>query len=185
MTDAEWAACGDPRPMLSAMCGQLTDGTLRRFAIACVRRVWHLLRDERARRAVEAAEAFVAGRITADELAAAKATITSIPAPRTREPGEHGAFGGAWYASGWYAWYAAWYGSRSVAQAVGEVARAAALPDQEPDFPAERLAAGAAFARARDAELVAQAALLRELVGPRGSPPAAEPGAPADPRRMS
>lgn len=176
MGDAEWQSCGDPRPMLSAVCARVSYRTLRVFAIACVRRVWHLLRDERARRAVETAEQFLAGRITADELAAAKDAITDIPAPPKREPGEHGAFGAAWYASGWYAWYAAWYGSRNAAEAVAEVAREAAVVDWNADFVAAHREAKAIAARARDAELVVQAELLRGLVGPGGEAPDAEPG---------
>lgn len=176
MDDAEWQSCGDPRPMLSAVCGRVSDRTLRVFAIACIRRVWHLLRDERARRAVEAAEQFVTGRISADELAAAKDAITDIPAPPKREPGEHGAFGAAWYASGCYAWYAAWYGSRHAAEAVGEVAREAAVVDWNADFVAAHREAKTIAARARDAELVVQAELLRGLVGPGGEDPGTEPG---------
>jgi hypothetical protein len=129
--------------------------------------VWHLLGDERARQAVEAAEAFAAGRITTDELAAAKAAITSIPAPMTREPGDHWAFAGAWYASGASAWYAAWCGSRHAAEAVGEVAREAASLDWDGDFLAAHQEANAIAARARDGELAVQAGLLRGLVGSR------------------
>lgn len=168
MSDAEWQACDDPRPMLSAVCGRVSDRTLRTFAVACVRRVWHLLRDERARRAVEAAEAFLTGQITGDELAEAKAAITGVPPLLDHRPGDDGAFGGAWYASGESSWYAAWYGCRHAAEAVGEVAREAADLDWDDDFVAAHRAANTIAARARDAELVVQASLLRDLIGPCG-----------------
>ena len=184
MTAAEWEACDDPRPMLSAVCGRVSDRTLRVFAIACVRRVWHLLRDDRARQALEAAEQFVVGGITAEELAAAKAEITDVPPLPDRRPGDHGAFRAAWYASGWYAWYAAWYGSRSAAEAVGDVARESAALDWDTDFVAAHREAKAIAGRARDAELVVQASLLRGLVGPDGEAPDAEPVAAADPSGM-
>jgi len=51
--------------------GILSDKTLRLFACKCVREVWHLLTDERSRRAVEVAERYAMGQSTDEELAAA------------------------------------------------------------------------------------------------------------------
>lgn len=45
---------------------------LRLFACWCVRRQWHLLTDERSRRAIEEAEAHANGLASKDELAAAR-----------------------------------------------------------------------------------------------------------------
>src|SRR5437667_8648189 len=52
-----WLTGGIPRATLFLAAGPALDRRFRLYAGACVRRVWHLLDDERLRRAVEAAEA--------------------------------------------------------------------------------------------------------------------------------
>jgi hypothetical protein len=71
VTDAEWQACADPEPMLEFLRGKASARKLRLFAVACCRRVGHLLRDERSRRAVEVTERSADGQATEDELRAA------------------------------------------------------------------------------------------------------------------
>src|SRR4051812_25309139 len=61
MTDAEWRAFSDPRPMLDFLRGRASDRKLRLFAVACCRRLWALLPDERCRSALEIAERFADG----------------------------------------------------------------------------------------------------------------------------
>jgi hypothetical protein len=71
MTEAEWAACTEPYPMLAFLRGRASYRKLRLFAVACCRRVWHLLpqgRDEYNHAAVEAAERFADGRASRKEL---------------------------------------------------------------------------------------------------------------------
>src|SRR5262249_29695557 len=68
MTEAEWLACNDPRPMLTSLRDRASDRKLRLFACACCRRIWHLLTDGRSRTAVTVAEQFSEGAVTAQQL---------------------------------------------------------------------------------------------------------------------
>ena len=51
MTEAEWNRCTDSFSMLQFLTGKgkASDRKLRLFAVACGRRVWHMLKDERSR----------------------------------------------------------------------------------------------------------------------------------------
>ena len=61
MTKVEWNACTDPTPMLEVLRGKASARKLRLLAYACVRRISHLLADDRGRQAIEVAERFADG----------------------------------------------------------------------------------------------------------------------------
>jgi hypothetical protein len=67
MTEAEWLACTDPRPMLEFKWGKVSDRKLRLLACACQRRNLRR-RDADFLHAIDAAEAYADGEITAQQL---------------------------------------------------------------------------------------------------------------------
>jgi hypothetical protein len=96
MTEQEWLASTDPEQMLNFLLGRknrgailtwlgvgrrssaprpvwVTDRKLRWFAVACCRRIWFLLRDERSQRAIETCERYADGLASEEELAASQA----------------------------------------------------------------------------------------------------------------
>jgi hypothetical protein len=73
MDEEVWLASSDPVPML----GWLSDNSRasgrkhRLFAVACCRRIWHLISDPHCRKAIEGAEKYADGRISGAKLAKA------------------------------------------------------------------------------------------------------------------
>jgi len=78
MTEAEWLACEDPIDMLRfvkqwrTIRKQVKQRKQRLFAIACCRRLWSLIDDERTRRGIEVVERFADGQATSEELLTAE-----------------------------------------------------------------------------------------------------------------
>ncbi len=68
MTEAEWRGCENPTLMLKQMEKVGSDRKMRLFECACVRRVWHLLNDERLERVLLGMEHFADGLISTQEL---------------------------------------------------------------------------------------------------------------------
>ena len=53
MTEAQWLQATYPTRMLGLLQGRVSDRKQRLFVCACCRTLWHLMTDERSRRAVE------------------------------------------------------------------------------------------------------------------------------------
>ena len=56
MTEAEWLTATNPEPMLNYLRGKASSRRLRLLAVACCRRVWHVLTGPACRQAVDMAE---------------------------------------------------------------------------------------------------------------------------------
>ena len=62
MTEQEWLACTDPQKMLEHLGDRASARKLRLFAVACCRKIWHLLPDQACRKAAQIAEGFAEGK---------------------------------------------------------------------------------------------------------------------------
>jgi hypothetical protein len=71
MTEAEWLACNDPRPMMRLVWRAASDRRWRLFGCASCRRIWDLLPEGAGREAVAVAERYADGAAGEDELRAA------------------------------------------------------------------------------------------------------------------
>jgi hypothetical protein len=200
VTEADWLTETDPQLMLAFLHGRARHRTLRLFAAACCRRVWHLLPDERSRLAVVVVEQFAEGLATPEEMSQAAALAEAAAAELddayfwgTRE--QAAIVKAAQAASAAAGTLRDGRPSRLAAEALGHVTGAAAA-EEDRAFKAWAAARGTprvedawlAFAaegeRARSAEQAAVKAelanhcqLLRDLFGDPFRPaPAVEPG---------
>lgn len=95
MTEAEWNACDDPGFMLDAIVSKAGDRKLRLFAVACCRRMWHLLGDQRSRSMVEVTERYADGLEPLDVLRSAMENARGV-AEQEEDTGEPTPATAAW-----------------------------------------------------------------------------------------
>jgi hypothetical protein len=73
MTEAQWRADGTKmKALLAYVRPRASDHKRGLFAAACCRQVWHLLKDQRSRAALQVVEHFAEGSATLDELSDAE-----------------------------------------------------------------------------------------------------------------
>ncbi len=101
MTPAEWAASADPEAMARFLGDRLSDRKWRLFHCACVRRIWHLLPDERLRTAVATAERHADGRV---DTRAYGAAVTNANRGRGRRRAGWAAYVASRYVPGKASW---------------------------------------------------------------------------------
>ena len=87
--------------------GIADDKTLRLFAVACARRVQHLMTDKRSINALDVAERYANGEATEDELAAARDAAWAAARDSVWSAASDAAWGAAWSAARDAAWAAA------------------------------------------------------------------------------
>jgi hypothetical protein len=154
MTESEWLICQDPQAMLGFVSTSVEGGgrKLRLFALACLRRIWPRLPEQR-RLEVEVAERFVDGLVGRAELRAAgdaESTVFEMEVSVFEDtPAAAASLAG--------------YARRAAFRTAEAVARAAS-PDT-PGGPEEGRYELKRHAH-RLAEHAVQAALLRDLFGP-------------------
>jgi hypothetical protein len=78
LAEDEWLNCRDPERMLEYLRGKVGTRSLRRFAIACCRRICHLMAHEESRRAIEVGERYAEGLSSEQERQEASAAVPKI-----------------------------------------------------------------------------------------------------------
>ena len=135
------------------------DREMRLFAVACARRVQHLMTDSRNVAALDVAERFANGEATREELAAARAAAGDA----ARAAAGDAAWAAAGAAAGDAAWDAAWAAAGAAARAAAsDAARAAARATARE--AAWAAASAAAWAAASDAERSYQTELFIKMI---------------------
>ena len=158
MTAADWQSCNDPDALVRALPADRYQRELRLFALACVRRVWHLL-PAGCRAAVDASEGLAEGRVKLPELLAA--VDVAVAEAQAAFPGHSAPDARGYAASAAVDASSEWPRTASnVLAATSCAASAAGCAAGEADGGRY----DEAFEAARVAELASQASVLRGLV---------------------
>jgi hypothetical protein len=103
VTEVEWLECNDPEKLLKFLSGNANDRKLRLYLCAVGRQIWHLLKDQRSRDAVEVAEWYADGLTDAKALDIAHRAACHAAHDQTGLPGmgesQIDAASAAWWAA--------------------------------------------------------------------------------------
>jgi hypothetical protein len=155
VTEEEWLLGSTPDRMLTHVAGTASPRKLRLFAVACCRRIWHRLADERSRQAILASEGYADGRVKRRELVESRQQALLVKELNSvTTPGEFAA--------------AAVARPRLVPHWVAQLARTASAD-------AVARAGWVTYREALHAETRNQAILLREVLGNPFCPIAVDP----------
>lgn len=167
MTEAEWLNCTNPTPMVEFLRGKTSERKLRLFAVACCRRISHLLNDERSREAVKVGEQYADGLVTDESLDDVRENASDASGEAHRVAAASG-----WSTSTWIANAAAnaaygvcghwqnWLSDSRLFETPIWAARATAGPE------VEHVLSDVAQQQRFAAEQIVQCELLRDIVGP-------------------
>jgi hypothetical protein len=156
--EEEWQISGHLPRMLELASGRVSRRKLRLFAVACVRRHWHLLDDERSRWAVEVSERFAEGEVSPLVLKSSYAAAWSaVRAVAELGPARASAARAAARAASARAEWAAHGAAHEAGECAGWLARDKQLTPPEPAWVLQLRAATEEKRRLCD--------LLREIAG--------------------
>jgi hypothetical protein len=192
MTESEWQTCADPGPMLAFLRRGASERKLRLFAVACSRRMVHLVTDDSGRRAITLAERFADRRVPEQDCAELRQHIQELKEDRVVEREFFGTLllyavqGGIAQAEGLL--NAVTRAAKHVAEVIGSDEWHRVLQQASPRAPTAggRVAEGGwSPQRQREADKACrevnvrerhvQAALIREIFGNPFRPPAVDP----------
>jgi len=160
LTEVDWITCDKPGKMLRYLHRKIEDEAFMRFSVACCRRIWRLITDQRSRAVVEVTESYM------DRLATAEAAaLVCTDWESAHLNGEiddaaggstHDAIDSVWGTGEGHAGTVAIACFESVAYVATEHLRAANAPEAQ---------LAAAWRAAADEERAAQCQILRILFG--------------------
>lgn len=119
MTEAEWLTCNSPALMLEFLYSRGSERKLRLFAVACCRRMWHLLVDVRSRNVLNLAEELADKRASESQIASASLQNWQFIQTTSPNTVRYSSALAANACTGPGAWASAWHTVSKVQQALG------------------------------------------------------------------